>query len=151
MVIHDLTPSECREVLLRTSLCRLACVRGDQPYIVPVFCYYDPHEDCLFSLATLGQKVDWMRANPKVCVEMSEIIDQFHWTTVIVVGRYEEVGDSPEESETRRRAHELFQQRVEWWNPATAKRQPAEPRYPAVIYRIRIDRVTGRRASRSRR
>jgi nitroimidazol reductase NimA-like FMN-containing flavoprotein (pyridoxamine 5'-phosphate oxidase superfamily) len=41
-------------------------------------------EDCLYGFAFHGQKIDWMRANPNVCVEVDEIVDQYHWTTVLV-------------------------------------------------------------------
>src|SRR5262245_61753018 len=150
MVVHELSGAECREVLARTSLGRLACSRDDQPYIVPVFCYFDAHADCLYGFSTLGQKIDWMRGNPKICLELSEIADQFHWTTVIVVGRYEEITDSPDEGEARRRAHELFQQRQEWWLPATSRVASGEPRHTPVIYRIRIVNVTGRSVFRTR-
>jgi nitroimidazol reductase NimA-like FMN-containing flavoprotein (pyridoxamine 5'-phosphate oxidase superfamily) len=150
MVVHDLTADECREMLARSNLCRLACARADQPYVVPVYCYFDPADDCLYSFATLGRKIDWMRANPRVCVEVSQIADRFHWITVIVTGRYEELSDSAEDAEARRRAHALFDRHREWWLPATSTLADGEPNYPAVVYRIRIDSVTGRRAFRSR-
>ena len=34
MLIHELTLPECREVLSRTNLARLACSHADQPYVV---------------------------------------------------------------------------------------------------------------------
>jgi nitroimidazol reductase NimA-like FMN-containing flavoprotein (pyridoxamine 5'-phosphate oxidase superfamily) len=40
----------------------------------------------------------------------------------------------------------LFQQRAEWWLPAAAKLPSKQP-HAMVIYRIVIDRLTGRRAS----
>ena len=52
MVIHDLTPSQCRELLGRMHLGRLACAKADQPYITPIFFYYDAGQDSLFSFST---------------------------------------------------------------------------------------------------
>jgi len=150
MVIHELTSAECREVLFRSSLARLGCSRADQPYVVPVFCYFDVQEDCLYSFATLGKKIDWMRSNPKVCVEVSEISDQFHWTTVVVIGRYEEISDSPRDALARKRASELFHKRPEWWLPGTSSPASGAPRDTAVVYRVRIDSMTGRRTFRER-
>jgi nitroimidazol reductase NimA-like FMN-containing flavoprotein (pyridoxamine 5'-phosphate oxidase superfamily) len=40
----------------------------------------------------------------------------------------------------------LFQQRPEWWLPAAAKVGSRE-RHAVVVYRIRIDRLTGRKAA----
>jgi nitroimidazol reductase NimA-like FMN-containing flavoprotein (pyridoxamine 5'-phosphate oxidase superfamily) len=148
MVIHELKPDECRAVIAGKNLARLACARDNQPYIVPILCYYDRDGDCLYSVAAHGRKIDWMRANPNVCVEFSEIDDQFHWRTILVFGRYEELTDSPADDQLRRRAHELVEQRREWWFPAMQKPEPGAPAR-TVVYRIRIDKLTGRWAARS--
>ena len=147
MLIHKLSPPECEEVLQRTDLARLACTHDGQPYIVPVHFSFDSDRGCLYSFSTVGQKIAWMRDNPKVCLEVDEIADKDHWTTVLVFGRYQEISDSDQDAETRQRAWERFQQRPEWWFPAAAK-LPSRERHAMVIYRIQIDRVTGRRASR---
>jgi uncharacterized protein len=149
MVIHELTEAECLEVLRRSNLARLACARAGQPYIVPVFVYFDDREACLYSFSTVGQKIDWMRENPKVCVEIERVVDKFHWSTVLVFGQYEEIGDSAHEREARRRASDLFDQRPQWWLPATGKVPTAAEHHAPVVYRIRIDRMSGRRAARS--
>ena len=41
MLIHELNPRECAEVLSRNHLGRLACARLDQPYIVPIHYSFD--------------------------------------------------------------------------------------------------------------
>ena len=147
MTIHELTAEECRVVLARKTMARLACAHGDQPYVVPILCYFDAEGDCLYSVAADGQKVAWMRANPKVCVEMSDISDRYNWTTVVAFGRYEELTESEADTDLRRRAHTLFEQRHEWWLPGMQKPEHAGPAR-TVVYRIRIDRMTGRRATR---
>src|SRR5690349_1072688 len=73
MVIHELTPAECAEVLSRANLARLACCRMNQPYIVPVSFAYDPRQACLFSFSAIGKKVEWMRENPSVCLEVEDV------------------------------------------------------------------------------
>src|SRR5688500_16233879 len=99
MLIHDMTVAECHEVLGRTRLGRLACALDDQPYIVPIFFYFDITDPYLYSFSTVGQKIEWMRGNPKVCVEVDEISDQFHWTTVVLFGLYEELRSSGPQSD----------------------------------------------------
>ncbi len=89
-----------------------------------------------------------MRENPKVCVEVDEITDKDHWTTVLIFGGYEELGDSPDDRAARQRAQEFFESRPEWWLPAAAKTTSREP-HALVVYRIRIDRLSGRQAARS--
>lgn len=146
MQIHELTPAECRDVLSRATLGRLACSRDAQPYIVPVSFAYDEPSQCLYGFSGIGRKIDWMRRNPKVCVEVEDIGDRLHWTTVVVVGRYDEIEDAPELRPLRQRALELFERRAEWWLPGAARTGPRE--HPSVVvYRVHIVSVTGRRAA----
>lgn len=145
MHIQELTKKECLEALTRLKFGRLGCSRDNQPYIVPV--YFVCHERHLYSVAQLGRKIEWMRANPLVSVEAEDIVDHYHWTSVIVQGRYEELQDSPERSE-RKLAHELLQKRSMWWQPAfvATDHVVAAKDSPPVYYRIHIDEVSGRRA-----
>lgn len=147
MLIHELSRDECVEVLKRVTLGRLACVQDGQPYIVPVSFNLDG--GYIYSFATVGQKIHWMRANPLVCLEVEEIGHRRHWTTVLAFGVYEEVTDSAEHAAARRRAQELFATRDRWWEPATGKTRSGEP-HAAVLYRIRVNRLTGRRAAPAR-
>lgn len=147
MLIHELTPKQCAEILERTELGRLACAKDGQPYVVPIHFSFDGERRCVYGFSTVGQKVLWMRANPRVCLEVDDVRDKNHWQTVVIFGRYEEIHDSPGEAEARQRAEALFQRRPEWWQPAAAKVGPHQ-RHSVVVYRIHIDRVTGRRAAR---
>ena len=148
MQVHDLSAGECWEVLSRSHIGRLACARADQPYIVPISFSYDVLANCIFSFSAVGKKVDWMRENAKVCLEVEEISDRFNWTTVVVYGRYEEIRDAPDQRDVRARALALFEERSRWWLPGAAKLGTQE--HPAVVvYRIRVDSVTGRRTERT--
>ncbi len=147
MQIHDLTTTECRDVLSRAHVARIACSRANQPYVVPVSISYDRTFDCLFGFSTVGKKIDWMRENPRVCVEVEEVADRYNWTTIVIFGRYNEVADSVEHREIRSRALHLFEHQSRWWLPATAKMGEAE-RHAVVIYQINIDSMSGRRTAR---
>ena len=144
MQIRELTTDECEAILQSTNLGRLACVRYNTPYIVPV--YFDYYRDALYSFATVGKKIQWMRTNPRVCVEFDDILDRFNWTTVVVKGRYEELTKSAAHQAARTRAYALFENRPDWWYPAAGKTKSAEIRTP-VIYRILIETLSGRRAA----
>lgn len=144
MLIHELTADECLAVLRRNTLGRLACVQDGQPYIVPVSFNLDGAD--IYGFSTVGQKVHWMRANPLVCLEVEEIADRRQWTTVLAFGSYEELTDSEEHAAAKRHAHELFAGRDRWWEPATGKTPSREP-HAAVLYRINVHRLTGRRAA----
>jgi nitroimidazol reductase NimA-like FMN-containing flavoprotein (pyridoxamine 5'-phosphate oxidase superfamily) len=169
MYIQEMTENECLNILTRTKLGRLACAHEHQPYVVPIyFVYEDPY---LYGFTTLGQKVEWMRSNPLVCVELDEIVNRTQWMSVVIFGHYEELLDTPESGERwnhhpipplqdrpsdvpkhgqeRHHAHELLLEHAAWWGPAAASsilRNPEQPLVP-VYYRIRIDKITGRRTT----
>lgn len=149
MIVHEMNRAACAEILERSDLGRLACAHENQPYIVPIHFSFDSARMCLYAFSTVGQKIDWMRQNPKVCVEVEDVTDKDHWTTVVAFGRYEEMDDSPADKAARGAAQALFAARPEWWLPAAAKVGPRE-HHAVLIYRIQIDRMTGRRASRDR-
>jgi len=147
MLIHGMTEDECRRALERVSFGRLACARGDQPYIVPIYFSYDRrHRDLLHGFSTLGQKIEWMRSNPLVCVEIDERTSHNHWMSVVVSGRYQELPDTPTFESERVQVWEALQERAMWWEPAYVATEHGETLTP-IFYRIHIKQLTGRRAT----
>jgi nitroimidazol reductase NimA-like FMN-containing flavoprotein (pyridoxamine 5'-phosphate oxidase superfamily) len=147
MFIHEMTEMACRQALEKAGFGRLGCARDNKPYVVPIYYIYD--DDHLYGFTTLGQKVEWMRSNPYVCLEIDERISHDRWMSVIVFGRYEELPDTREYEGIRSRAQELLQRRVIWWEPAyvgTANRDVPHSLRP-VCYRIHIHQITGKRAT----
>ncbi|MGA2429813.1 MAG: pyridoxamine 5'-phosphate oxidase family protein [Candidatus Acidiferrum sp.] len=147
MRIGEMNAKECREVLKHASIGRLGCSREDQPYVVPIYFAYEP--DHLYGFSTDGQKIEWMRANPKVCVEVDEITNHFQWTSVVLTGRYRELPDSPRFAEEREQARKLLESRSLWWQTAFASRQlkTGDDFIPPLFYCIEIDSITGYRAA----
>lgn len=147
MLIHDMTLAECQQILAETALARLACEMDGQPYAVPVYLAYD--ENYLFGFSSMGYKIDCMRSNPLVCVEIDDIKSPNEWMSILVFGTYEELPDTPENEAARARAYELLEKRAMWWEPASVAVEHSE--YPKTVspifYRILINRMTGHRAS----
>jgi nitroimidazol reductase NimA-like FMN-containing flavoprotein (pyridoxamine 5'-phosphate oxidase superfamily) len=148
MVIHEMTADQCRDVLSRSTFARLACARANQPYIVPVSLAYHKKTQSLFGVSPVGKKITWMRRNPRVCVEVEDVADRFHWTTLVITGRFEEIPPTAEFRDLRQEGLNLFRRRSEWWLPALSK-VGAREQQTLVVYRILIDGMTGRRASRA--
>jgi len=148
MWIEDLTDEECDAVLERAKVARLATCADNRPYVVPISITYerDGSTRFLYSFANLGQKVRWMRQNPFVCAEVEELVDQRHWTTVVVEGRFEEL-DPVQHRDEANRAYDLLHHRSDWWLPGAARTSSTDL-YRPVVYRIRIDAISGRRAAR---
>jgi uncharacterized protein len=142
-----MTKQESLDLLARAHLGRLACAQGSQPYIVPFYFAYS--NDSLYSFTTVGQKIDWMRANPLVCVEADEVKSPEQWESVIVFGSYEELRDTPEYVNQRAVAYNLLQQKAVWWEPGYAKTILHEAERPIVpiFYLIHVAEITGHRAT----
>ena len=150
MEINEMTGKECSALLERASLGRLGCSCENKPYVVPInFAYEDGY---LYAFSTFGQKVKWMRANPKVCVQMDEIQNQSEWGSVIVNGEYEELPE-PQYTAERKSASSLLAKRYHWWLNALGERQMriAENSIEPVFFRIRIQSVSGLRATEEQR
>ena len=147
MLIQELTRQASLDLLARVRLGRLACAQGPQPYVVP--CYFVYHAPYLYSFSTVGQKIEWMRANPLVCVEVDDVVSPEQWMSVIVFGRYEELPDTPECQSARAFAHTLLKRNAVWWEPAYVKtRLGGTPRpLVPVFYRIQGLHITGHRAT----
>lgn len=144
MRIDELNETECREILSRASSARLGCSLNDQPYVVQVGIAYE--EDYIYVFSTMGQKIKWMRSNPKVCVQIDEIHSQSDWVSVIANGEYQELPE-PQFEQERAHARKLLQQRHHWWLNAMAERRIRlrDEEIKPLFFRIRVGSLTGLR------
>jgi uncharacterized protein len=146
MHIEELTRKASLDFLAGSHLGRLACANQFQPYITPFHFAY--HDQWIYSFSTVGQKIEWLRANPLACIEVDEIANPQQWTSVIVFGRYEELTNTVEDRVARELAHKLLLTRPLWWEPGYAKTvlhgtpRPLDP----VYHRFSIDEISGHRA-----
>lgn len=144
MQITEMREADCYDVVTRQMIGRLATCVKDQPYIVPV--QYALANGLIYSFSMLGQKIDNMRENPKVCLQVDDLRDARHWKSVIVEGRFRELFDI----EDRQEAWEVLQQRSNWWEPGALKPKTANPTVESnhhLFYTISIDRMTGRQTA----
>jgi len=147
MFIHEMTVDECYHALQKASVGRLACARDGQPYTVPITFAFDG--TYLYGFTTLGQKIEWMRANPLVCLEVDEVISESQWMSIVVFGRYEELPDKPEYDYARVRAHACLQKQAMWWEPAYISQEHRDQTHSLtpIFYRIHITKISGHRAT----
>jgi uncharacterized protein len=147
LLIQEIDRQTSLDLLARTHLGRLACAQGSQPYVVPFYFAY--HNNFLYSFTTVGQKIDWMRANPLVCVEADEVVSPEEWASVIVFGRYEELPDTSEYQLERAVAYSLLQKKAGWWEPGYVKTilHGAQRSLTPVFYRIQVGQITGHRGT----
>jgi nitroimidazol reductase NimA-like FMN-containing flavoprotein (pyridoxamine 5'-phosphate oxidase superfamily) len=146
MEVNEMAAEECKAVLEHASLGRLGCSYENQPYVVPIHFAYDGGH--LYVFSTFGQKVKWMRANPKVCVQVDQAQNQSEWTSVIVNGEYEELA-GPQYTAERKHASSLLAKRSHWWLNALGERQMrvGDKSIEPLFFRIRILSMSGLRAT----
>ncbi len=144
MRIVSIGRDECVELLNRVPLGRLACALDNQPYVVPVCFAYEP--DCLYVFSTLGKKIEWMRQNPKVCLQADEIASRSHWTSVVVNGSFLELRE-PKFTAEKERAREKLGQSSDWWLEPMAERREkvSDLSIKPVFFRIDIESMGGLR------
>lgn len=147
MHIEELTKEASLHFLAGHQFGRLACARHSQPYITPFSFAY--HDHFIYSFSTVGQKIEWLRANPLACAEVDEIAGPQQWTSVIVYGRYEELTETTDSQVGRELAHKLLHKHELWWEPGYSRTilhgtpRPLDP----VYYRLSIDEISGHRAT----
>ena len=147
MRIIAIPQHECSELLKRVSVGRLGCALDNQPYVVPVRFSYEP--DCIYIFSTVGQKIAWMRQNPKVCLQADEIGNSSNWLSVIVTGTYLELSVPQYHTAQREHARELLAaQSSEWWRIplSEARDRSLVSSIETVFFRIDIKSMSGLRA-----
>ena len=147
MHIRTLSTLECTKLLKANRVARLACARDGQPYIVPF--YYAYADRRLYAFSAPGKKIDWMRVNPLVSVQVDEHTTARGWKSVIVNGRYEELPDRIGHKVQLDHAWSLLSKHADWWEPGALKPigASAAEHLPPVFFSIFIGEVSGREAS----
>ena len=147
MNIQEMTEEECNKALKQARFGRLGCASDNHPYVVPIYFAFNGQH--IYGVTTLGQKTEWMRANENVCLEIDQRVSFDNWMSVIVFGRYEELPDEPEYEAARIKALTLLQRHAMWWQPAFAasSHRGSPESITPIFYRIRIDKLTGHRAT----
>ncbi len=147
MLIQEMVQEECEDLLRLARFWRLACTRDNQPYIIPLHLAFAP--GALYGFATMGQKVDWMRLNPQVCVETDDVRSQTDWASVVIQGRYEEFPDTVQYAGQRQQAQAMLEKTTPlWWQVGLEAAQTRQrfDRDHAIFFCIHIDQITGRKA-----
>lgn len=160
MNIKEMTRQDCVALLKTQRLGRLACVRDQKPYVVPV--HFAFGENSIFSFSLPGRKVDWMRANPHVCLQVDDVGGVDGWRSVVVEGLFEELSKAPDPDagmtgvermtapvdSDRRLAWSLLASHANWWEPGALKLgDTLAPSGTHLFYQIRIETMSGRQAS----
>lgn len=136
-MIRMLNNEDARKVFHSARLARLGCIVNGEPYVVPINYNFD--DDCLYSHSLPGTKINGLRENPRACVQVDEIESDLHWRSAIAFGRFEEITKQNERAEILGKLLKRFP----LLTPVEAAVASDGTSPGVVVFRIKIDRVTG--------
>ena len=139
--ILEMRDGEVHELLKRVGYGHLACSRDDQPYVVPINYVFDGNE--IFIYTTAGLKTDVIKSNPKICLQVEELLpDEGAWRSAVVVGEAYEIVDRSE----REKAVELVRASNPTLLPALAIKWSNDwmKKNVEVVYKVKIISLAGR-------
>ncbi|MEL6649674.1 MAG: pyridoxamine 5'-phosphate oxidase family protein [Bacteroidota bacterium] len=142
-----LSPKAARELVKNHYTGHLAVADENGPYVVPFTYYYDEASNSLISYTAEGRKVDALRKDARACVNVSEIKALNLWKSVIVEGTFEELKEVEAVDAILLLITRLKDQVNASGHPEVdtiAEMSPAKASATKVVYRINIDKISGR-------
>ncbi|AKA34265.1 pyridoxamine 5'-phosphate oxidase family protein [Flagellimonas lutaonensis] len=150
-MIKNLGQKDCIELLRNKYIGRLAYMVGKIPFVAPITYYFlDIENDGgIISYSLEGHKIDAMRKNRYVSLQVDEIESMDHWKSVLVHGEFEEL----HQIDAKHLLHEFSQgvkdlinrnpnKDVQFIHEFSSK-LGAEGSSP-IVYRINILEITGK-------
>lgn len=158
-MLKELTRDEIDEVLAEQIVGRLGLIDDATPYVVPISYVY--RDGDIYAHSAQGRKLNALRTHPDVCFEVDDVSSVDQWRSVIAWGRFEQLLGA----EAREGLDVLLDRFRPFFAPSGTEHPGAEigmlrtldiprsrmadavvgrPGSSAVIYRIRLDTVSGR-------
>lgn len=128
---------EALAVIREGKLGRLGCIDGGEPYVVPINYVLD--ERSIYSHSLPGKKIDALRSNPRACLQVDHIDNEFQWRSAIAFGTYEEI----KVPDQRRQILTKLVNRFPKLTPVESMIVRDAAALDSVVFRIKIDRITG--------
>ena len=132
-----LSEEEAFALISSGKIGRLGCVDSGEPYVVPI--NYVVEDGSIYSHSLPGRKIDAMRAHPRVCLQVDQIVDDFHWRSAIAFGGFEEIRVPSD----RRSILSKLLARFPLLTPVESVTAQDAAAPDSIVFRIHIDRVTG--------
>ncbi len=137
-MIKNLDEKAARKFLKEQKFGHLGCVlESGEPYVIPV--NYLFKDDGIYVHVLPGQKLDAMRVNHKICLQVDKIKDSCRWQSAIAFGEFQEVKRMNEKIEILKEFSATF----EHLTPVEAMVEEQWNLGGLVVFRINIKRVTG--------
>lgn len=138
------------EILENGIVGRLGYSDGGRIFIVPIS-YFFYNRKYIIAHSREGQKIQILRKNPNVCLEVDLIHSLSNWESVVLWGKYEEITSQPD----RHYALDLLIRKINQQRIKEMQAVPSEQseigesmvlpdREKAIVYRIKVENKSGR-------
>jgi hypothetical protein len=146
--MEDLRPKECIDLLNNNYIGHLAYISEGKPFTVPITYYYD-QKDSILAYASEGHKIEAMRKNTAVSLQVEEISGVKDWISILVHGEFKEI--------TGANAKFLLHEFADGVKAIIHKKENLMPQYISeftsdvysrgitIVYRIKITKMTGKK------
>lgn len=146
-MLGQLTKDQIEHVLQSQIVGRIGCYAENEIYVVPVTYAY--HKGYIYAHSKEGRKVQMMRKNPNVCLQVDAMENMTNWRSAIVWGNYEELNSEKEQKAGMKIMADrlmpfLTSESVRPSNRLSHAPEIVEKGLKAVVYRIKVTKATGR-------
>lgn len=88
-MIADLEHRECQFILENNFIGHLGYISGNKPYVVPITYFFDKDENHIICYSGEGHKIQAMRKNKQISLQVADIKSVNHWKSVLVNGNFQ--------------------------------------------------------------
>jgi uncharacterized protein len=145
-MIGFMNRAQIDHILNSEVVARLGCATDEKVYVVPITYVYDGKK--ILAHTTVGLKVDMMRANPEVCIEVDRIENLANWQSVIAWGTFKELEGKLAEDALQKIVNRIHPFKS---SETTVPRHglerphaPVNPHIELIVFQITIKEVTGK-------
>ena len=137
-MIKNSEEKTARKFLEEQNFGHLGCVlESGEPYVVPV--NYLFKDDGIYIHCLPGQKLDALRANGKVCLQVEKTGESCRWQSAIAFGEFQEVKRMNKKIEILKE----FSAGFEHLTPVESMIEEQWNLGGLVVFRLNIKRITG--------
>lgn len=135
--MKTLLEDEARTLLSACRIGHLGCIDKGEPYVVPISYLFAGGS--IYSHSLPGRKIEALRVTPRACLQVEEIENDFEWRSVIAYGNFEEIRVPSD----RRSILGKLLTRFPLLTPVESAIAEDAGAPDSVVFRIRVDRITG--------
>lgn len=136
-LLCELSEDQCIDLIKLKNFCHLGCYDSGEVYVVPISYIYDSGVVYLHSRP--GKKLEFLSENNRGCIQVEEIEDFTHWSSVLAWGEFEELKGYKADL-----AMQLILKSMGAVFDPLIELELLAHIHTGIVYKLRIDKVSGK-------